>query len=239
MTSAVPGPTGLALVDGLRLLQRPTIEDYALAASEYIRQASAISAGAGKSAQARLSRGLAEVTLWDLRQRGLPLAGAVAGERNVGGALRSAQADLSEASQLDGLTLAVEIKPVHLAVGRAIWNRFGDIRTFAVNIHLKFPFAVVGGIMTLPSQERARSGNDDLWKATTPVVTRAIDRFIRAGGRETEGDAAHLLEGIGIVVFDHVTGTINPDVPPPGSSLRWEEFTGRLATAYNARFGEM
>lgn len=116
----------------------------------------------------------------------------------MGGALRSAQADLSEVTHLDGLTLAVEIKPVHLAVGRAIWNRFGDIRTFAVNIHLKFPFAVVGGIMTLPTQERMKSGSDDHWKPTTQVVTRAIERFIRAGSRKTEGDAPHLLEGIGV-----------------------------------------
>lgn len=238
MMAAQPA-TGLALVDGLRLLERPTVEDYALAASEYIVHASAISAGASKAAQVRLSRGLAEVTLSDLRQQGLPLARAVAGERNVGGALRSAQADLSEVSQLDGLTLAVEIKPVHLAVGRAIWNRFGDIRTFAVNIHLKFPFAVVGGIMTLPSQERTQSGRDAAWKPTIGVVARAIDRFIRAGGRETEGDAPHLLEGIGVVVFDHATGMIHPEVPPVGSSLRWQEFIGRLGTAYRARFGEM
>jgi hypothetical protein len=141
MSPVTPEPTGLALVDGLRLLERPTIEDYALAASEYIRRASEISLGAGKSAQVRLSHGLSEITLYDLRARGLPLTQAFAGERNVGGALRSAQADLSEVSPLDGLTLAVEIKPVHLAVGRAIWNRFGDIRTFAVNIHARSELA--------------------------------------------------------------------------------------------------
>lgn len=160
MTTAHPESTGLALVDGIRQRDRPTIEDYAAAAAEYIRAASSITPGAGKAAQVRLSRGLANVTLLDLRDRGLGLPQAVAGERNVGGALRSAQADLSEVTHLDGLTLALEIKPVHLAVGRAIWNRFGDIRTFAVNIHLKFPFAVVGGIMTLPTQERLKSGSD-------------------------------------------------------------------------------
>ena len=42
------------------------------------------------------------------------------------------KADVSEVSETDGLKLAIEIKPVHLAVGRAIWNRFGDVRTFAV-----------------------------------------------------------------------------------------------------------
>jgi hypothetical protein len=57
---------------------------------------------------------------------------------------------------LDGLRMAVEIKPVNLAVGRAAWNRFGDIRAFAVNIHLKFPFAVAGGVLVLPTWEEAK-----------------------------------------------------------------------------------
>jgi hypothetical protein len=57
---------------------------------------------------------------------------------------------------MDGLRLAVEIKPINLAVGRAVWNRFGDVRAFAVNIHLKFPFAVVGGVLVIPVWEWAK-----------------------------------------------------------------------------------
>jgi hypothetical protein len=149
----VPRPTGLALVDRLMETSRPTISDYCAASAEYIRNATAVGAEAGKAAQIRLSNALAQVTLADLRDRGLGLARAVSGEREIGGALRTVKADVSETSEVDGLTLAVEIKPVHLAVGRAIWNRFGDVRTFAVNIHLKFPFAVVGGVLTLPTSE--------------------------------------------------------------------------------------
>lgn len=60
------------------------------------------------------------MTLHDLRAKGLGLTNAFAGEREVGGGLRSVNADLSEMTATDGLTLAVEIKPVHLAVGRAL-----------------------------------------------------------------------------------------------------------------------
>lgn len=162
---------------------------------------------------------------------------AVAGEREVGGGLRNVKADVSEVSETDGLKLAVEIKPVHLAVGRAIWNRFGDVRTFAVNVHLKFPFAVVGGILTLPTTERLTSGDDEHWKATTHLVSRAVGRFVRAGGRRTEGDASHLLEGIAVVAFDRATGAIEVALPPVGSGLRWKEFTATVADAYQSRFG--
>ncbi|MDF1597990.1 MAG: hypothetical protein P1T08_18100 [Acidimicrobiia bacterium] len=238
MTRA-PEPTGLDLVDGLVGRERPTIEDYCRASAEYIRNATELGGDKGKAAQIRLSNALAEVTLGDLRDHGLGLDRAVAGEREVGGGLRSVKADVSEISEIHGLTLAVEIKPVHLAVGRAIWNRFGDVRTFAVNIHLKFPFAVVGGILTLPTTERVKSGSDTDWKSTSHLVSRAVARFMRAGGRETEGDAPHLLEGIAVVAFDRETGAIEPDLPPVASGLRWEEFIESIAVAYDARFGEV
>ena len=173
----------------------------------------------------------------DLRAAGLSLEGAVAGERTVGGGLRSVKADVSEIAETDGLKLAVEIKPVHFAVGRAIWNRFGDIRTFAVNVHLKFPFAVVGGVLTLPTTERSKSGSDVDWKPTAHLIERAVGRFIRAGGRRTEGDASHLIEGIAVVVFDRQTGLLEPDLPPDGSGLRWPEFINAIHDTYEARFG--
>lgn len=180
-------PTEQEILLQVLALPRATIDDYCRASAEYVRQANQLSASQMKATQIGLSSVLAKVTLEDLRDvlHG-GLEQAVAGERKVGGGLREVKADVSEVTEMDGLTLAVELKPVHLAVGRAIWNRFGDIRTFAVNIHLKFPFAVVGGVMTLPTQERQASGSDD-WKATTHLVERAVARFIRAGGRETEG----------------------------------------------------
>lgn len=203
----------------------PTIEDYCRAAAEYIREAS--QNPKGKAAQIWLSHALALTTLHDLRAKGLELTAAFAGEREVGGGLRTVNADLSEMTATDGLTLAVEIKPAHLAVGRALWNRFGDLRTFSVNIHLKFPFAVVGGILTLPTTERLRSGEDISWKSTEHLVSRAVGRFMRAGGRLTEGDASHLLEAIAVVAFDRVTGAIDANLPPPGCGLRWTEFVDR------------
>ena len=210
-----PDSTGLALVDDFGELATPTIEDYCAAAAEYIRGASQIGTKKGKAAQIRLSNGLSHATLASLRETGLSLEGAVAGERTVGGGLRSVKADVSEITETDGLKLAVEIKPVHLAVGRAVWNRFGDIRIFAVNLHLKFPFAVVGGILTLPTTERARSGNDDNWKPTTHLIERAIGRFTRAG------HAASLPHGHCFSVRHRVGSQ------PFGSAFHWAVMPGK------------
>lgn len=205
----------------------------------------------GKVAQIRLSNALARALLNDLRTRLDKLnedrpkkekldafKTAFAGERKVGGGLRSVNADLSEMTTENGLTLAIEIKPVHLAVGRAIWNRFGDIRSFAVNIHLKFPFAVVGAVTTYPTKERVTSRNDSRWKSTEHLVSRAATRFRKAGGRDREDQAPYLLEGTAVVVFDHETGEIHPTLPTEGHHLRWEEFVDRLVEQYLLRFVE-
>lgn len=189
-------------------------------------------------------------------------------EQRVAGGLRTANADVSESHYLDGLRLAVELKPVNLAVGRAIWNRFGDIRTFAVNIHLKFPFAVVGGVLVIPTYEETgtkaakeaeKAEAEELGsgesiedaasetaadtarsiagrRSTVRLIERAIERLIRAGGRKSEAESAHLLEGIAVVVYDPDSATIDPNVPRPGSGLRWEEFITALATSYRVRF---
>lgn len=225
---------GLASVDRLYSLEPCGLDDYLSAASEYIRAGATLTDGQKKAAQIRLSAALGRALLRELRQH-LPMTHATAGEHDVSGALRIARADVCELHPLDGLRLAVEIKPVNLAVGRAIWNRFGDIRTFAVNLHLKFPFAVVGGVLAIPTYEEAR-GKDSKPRSTLRLIQRAIARLIRAGGRRTEGDAPHLLEGIAVIVYDPDTGGLHPDLPPPGRGLRWDEFVAALVAAYEARF---
>ena len=227
-------PVGLPLVDRLDTLERVTLDDYVRGGSEYVCQSQTMAVGPKKAAQIRLSGALGRALLFDL-QSAIPTLNAHAGERTVAGALRTVKADLSELHELDGLRLAVEIKPINLAVGRAIWNRFGDIRTFAVNLHLKFPFAVVGGVLTAPTKERDKDGT---FFSTVHLIQRAINRLMRAGGRRNEGEAAHLLEAVAFVAYDPETGEIDTDTPPPGSGLRWEEFVALLAQTYDSRFGD-
>lgn len=221
-----PAPTGLPLVDGLAALPAVTLADYLAGVSEYVQTGSQ-----SKAAQIRLSSALGRVLLAELNVQ-LPHLVGVAGEHNVSGALRTVLADVSESNALDGLRLAIEIKPVNRSVGKAIWNRFGDIRTFAVNLHLKFPFAVTGGVLVIPTYDAATGGS------TTHLIDRAVLRLVRAGGRLSEGDAPHQLEGVCVLVYDPVTATLDPNMPPVGSRLRWDEFVDDLVKAYQARFVE-
>lgn len=146
-------PTGIDRIDGWVPGQSCAIGDYIAAVSEYVRRSRELSAGPKKSGQIRLSNMLGQALADELRERLPQFRHGIVGESKVSGALRSVNADVSEIHPIDGLRLAIELKPVNLAVGRAIWNRFGDIRTFAVNLHLKFPFCVVGGVLVLPTYE--------------------------------------------------------------------------------------
>ena len=266
-----PSPTGIAAIDSLAAAAPCTIDDYIKGVSAYVREQSKLGSGAKKASQIRLSNALARALAHEIERRLPKLAGRlVTDEQKVAGGLRTANADVSESHRLDGLRLAVELKPINLAIGRAIWNRFGDLRTFAVNLHLKFPFAVVGGVLVIPTYEETgtraareaeryeangEKDQDDVHakadepandqrdegraparKPTVHLVQRAIERLVRAGGRRSEADAAHLLEGIAVVVYDPETSTIHPDIPEAGSGLRWEEFVEDLVSSYRARF---
>ena len=269
-TKKPPRPTNIASLDAL--FDCPddecTISAYVRAAAEYVRRSGDLNDNQKKAAQIRLSNALARAFVLEMKTMLPEAKQLVAAERKVAGALRTVNADVSQMHELDGLRLAVELKPVNLAVGRAIWNRFGDIRTFAVNLHLKFPFCVVGGVLAIPTYEAVAtakeikeeldrmeqdgepadsieavgtatetvSSNGARRKSTIHLIDKAVSRLIRAGGRKTEGDAAHLLEAIAVIVYDPDTGLMHADLPARGSSLRWDEFIVSIANAYKARF---
>lgn len=271
--SKLIAPTGIDSIDGLAALRHEDckIEEYVRAASEYVRRSGELKPGPKKAGQIRLSNALGRVLAVTLKDKLPELRHLVIGERKVSGALRSVNADVSEIHPTDGLRLAVELKPVNLAVGRAIWNRFGDIRTFAVNLHLKFPFCVVGGVLVIPTYEETGTGAADAAiaeeskaglseslegtsvgtdtihakqdtpgrKSTLHLIERAISRLIRAGGRKTEGDAPHLLEGISVIVYNPDDGKIVNEIPQAGTGLRWDEFIETIASAYRGRFEDI
>jgi len=259
-------PSGIDRIDALAGNAKVTLQDYLDAVSEYVRRSTELNAKQKKAGQIRLSNGLGKALFVELTARLPNMKHAEYGERVVSGALRTVNADVSEIHPLDGLRLAVELKPVNLAVGRAIWNRFGDIRTFAVNLHLRFPFAVVGGVLVIPTYELRKATkavadeepttdeseelerdvaeeegdvttvDDSSRKDTRGLITRAVNRLVRAGGRERDSDAPHLLEAIAVVVYDPDTGQLDTELPPKGCGLRWNEFVDDLVRAYESRF---
>lgn len=255
----MPGYPDIPELDRVISLERPTLEDYLKAAGAYVVEGRCLpirrtpESESAKAAQTALSRVFGRVLARELQDRhrrlvddelgGPPLPRHSKpthilhpreGETRVAGGLRTAQSDVTEVHPLDGVRLAVEVKPTYRAIGRAIWNRYGDVRAFAVNIHLKFPFAVVGGVQVLPTIDFEDDGSQI---DTRRYLDRAARRLSRIRPRQTEADADHLLEAFGLIAFDPVSAELDETIPPQGSSLRWDAFVEALVRAYDTRFG--
>lgn len=226
-------PSGVAEVDKLESQDVVSLTDYLVAASAYVSRSPTLNARQKKRVQLRLGDALGTHLAHEIEQRHPELTDLLVGEHKVHGALRTANSDVTSVEITDGVRLAVEIKPVYLAVGRAIWNRFGDVRSFAVNIHLKFPFAIVGGVMPIPTYE----WNDDgTKKSTVHLVERLIRRFELIGGRTSDGDPPHAIEATTVLLFDPDTAELSDQIPGPDSPLRIERFAQTIVDLYEGRF---
>jgi hypothetical protein len=95
--------------------------------------------------------------------------------------------------------------------------------------------AEVVGLSALAHDESG-TGVEPRKVTTLPVVRRLVTRLQRTRRRETEADAPHLLEAVAVVIYDPDTGELDPDLPPVGSGLRWDEFVTSIADTYDLRF---
>jgi hypothetical protein len=255
-----PGYPAVPQLDHALGLASPTLSEYIDAASAYVLNGRNLPARrtaqseSAKAAQTALSGLLGRVLSDELAARHEAFimnelgAGVLTGtareqphlmapergETRVAGGLRVAQSDVTELHRLDGVRLAIELKPVYRAVGRAIWNRYGDVRAFAVNVHLKFPFAVVGGVMVVPTLDVDDQGNHlDVRR----YCERAARRLSRIRARTSEAEAGHLLEGFGLLIIDPLTSTLDAQIPDQSSPLHYDNFMDALVRSYDVRFG--
>jgi hypothetical protein len=162
-----------------------------------------------------LSKFLAEEVADGLRQVGFPnvkpFRGAP-GEKAFQGGLGTKKVDVSYSDDQHGLMLAVSIKSiVSPPFGKNLKNRFGDLCTEAITLHMRFPYSVIGMLFAFP-------GAADI--DTTKV--RRISTFRRAGklfstisGRRNYTDPGEKFETITMMLFHPITS----DEPKPALKL--------------------
>jgi hypothetical protein len=102
----------------------------------------------------RLSRYLADEVADGLRTVGFvtikPVRGKP-GEKEFQGGLGPKKVDVSYADEQHGLLLAVSIKSINFApFGKNLKNRFGDLCTEAITLHMRFPYSVVCMLFAMP-----------------------------------------------------------------------------------------
>jgi hypothetical protein len=125
------------------------------------------------------------------------------GERAFQGGLGPKKVDVSYSDEQHGLMLAVSIKSICFQpFGKNLKNRFGDLLTEAITLHLRFPYSVICMLFAFPL-----ASNEDVTKLR-PISTfaRAMKLFATVSGRKDYTDPGEKFENVTMMLFQPLTG---------------------------------
>lgn len=137
-------------------------------------------------------------------------------EKEFQGGLGPKRVDVSFADERHGLMLAVTIKTINFpsfprikgseppqfdfskrsGFSKNIKNRFGDLTTESITLHLRFPFAVVACLFAMPERSMQDKGNQ--MKFST--FERAAKLYGTISGRVAYGDPAEKFENVTLML---------------------------------------
>lgn len=158
----------------------------------------------------RLSKALAEEIAEGMRDIGFtntkPLRGKP-GEKEFYGGLGSKKVDVSYSDERHGLIQAVSVKSICFApFGKNLKNRFGDLCTEAITLHMRFPYASVCMFFAFP--EAADGDRTRIRKRST--FRRAMKLLSTVAGRSGYSDAGEKFENITLMLFKPLTRVGGP-----------------------------
>lgn len=148
-------------------------------------------------------------------------------EKEFQGGLGPKRVDVSFADDRHGLMLAVTIKTLNFPsfprirgtsppqfdfskrgkFSKNIKNRFGDLTTEAITLHLRFPFAVVACLYVMP--ERSIQDKGSLMKSST--FERAAKLYGTISGRVAYGDPAEKFENVTLMLYRPLADPLKPE----------------------------
>ena len=120
------------------------------------------------------------------------------GERAFQGGLGPKKVDVSYADERHGLLLAVSVKTINFApFGKNLKNRFADLCTEAITLHMRFPYSVVCALFAFPIDAH----EDVTEQRTASTFYRAMQLFATISGREEYTDPGEKFENISLMLF--------------------------------------
>ncbi len=147
------------------------------------------------------------------------------GEVRIVGGVRPQNFDVGY--RPDGVRFALDSKTLNdtKSVGKNYQNMINDLATEATTVHTRFPDAIVGFVVVIPSACLVGRTSDAL-----------IARLEGLAGRSYYNDPSHLAEAISLVLWDPTTGLVDPVRPDPASQLRLGGFSNRVEALYRKRY---
>lgn len=120
------------------------------------------------------------------------------GERAFQGGLGPKKVDVSYADERHGLLLAVSIKTICVRpYGKNLKNRFGDLCTEAITLHMRFPYSVVCALFAMPEE----ADQDTTARRRISTFQRAAMLLGTISGRAEHSSAAEKLENVTMLLF--------------------------------------
>lgn len=187
-----------------------------------------------------LSRNLAESVAEGLRAVGFPKVRPEKGgpgETEFQGGLGPKKVDVSYSDEQHGLILAISIKSISFApFGKNLKNRFADLCTEAITLHMRFPYSLVCGLFAFP----VAADQDTTPGRTISTFRRAARLLGTISGREDYTDPEEKFEHIAMLLYQPV----QQSGPSPwiklydartGQEMTENEYFALLRELYNVR----
>lgn len=186
-----------------------------------------------------LSNHLAQEAAESLRNLGFPNVKPQRGgpgERAFQGGLGPKKVDVSYADEQHGLLLALSIKSINFpSFGKNLKNRFADLCTEAITLHMRFPYSVVCGLFAMPIDA------DEDVTVGRPLSTfrRAVKLFGTISGREEYTDPGEKFENMSMLLFRPQGHGVDPWLKivncDTGDDMTEAAYFERLREIYNER----
>lgn len=179
-----------------------------------------------------MADGLRQVGFRDVK----PMRGGP-GEKEFQGGLGPKRVDVSYADERHGLLLAISIKTICVEpYGKNLKNRFSDLCTEAITLHMRFPYSVVCALFAMPDE----ADHDVTAQRKVSTFRRAMALFSTISGRVDHSSAAEKFENVTMMLFGPVrspggeTWTRLYDARE-GIELSEEQYLSRIRNIYNVR----
>jgi hypothetical protein len=164
-------------------------------------------------------------------------------ERTVFGGMKTKKIDVVVSKEGVGPVVAISVKGT-LGAYRNLVNRMEEAIGDSTNLHVMYPGLVYGFLHLLRANREAGAYDvKDMGLASDGSACPMIQRYYAAlcemtGRRFVRNDYTR-YESVGLAVIENGprnAGEVNPDFPPPDSSLRIEPFFARVYEVYDLRF---
>lgn len=192
-----------------------------------------------KAFSERLSRNLAEQIAAGMRAVGFPDVKPFPGqpgEKEFQGGLGTKKVDVSYSDDQHGLIFAVSVKSICFApFGKNLKNRFGDLCTEAIGLHMRFPYAAVCMLFAFPEA----ADRDNTARRTRTTFRRAARLLATVTGRDGYADAGEKFELVTLLRFRPANAALGPEVvlvdAKTEETLTEDQYFARLLELHDKR----